>query len=304
MAITQSSGREPWIFRVDRPADLIGSHRELIASAIQPGESTLHLIYSPAWEGSTAPFGITAHRASHAIALTNSRWIISEDRHERWAQPHVRSIPFANVLTLEKGSALLQAWLSLRYEENGALQHLTILHKAIGNHHFDDAVRTYRRVAKSECAISAGRGESKIWQHIPPYLAQELIPVLVDGEHVHLSTRTTDEWKEERRRWKRVEHCVRPWSAFLMTDHGFLYAESEKSSDRDLWAFGANVWCIPPDELSVSSLEVDESAHVKLVLTRGTVRTDLTIAVPSVSDPVVNALHAQTGYAVTRDALG
>lgn len=302
MAITRSSGREPWIFRVDDPGDLIGSHPALIASTLQPGEAASHLIYSPAWEGSTAPFGLTAHPASHGIALTKSRWIISQDWHVSWQEPRVDSIPFTSVLLVEKGSAMLQAWLSIQYEDNGGLQRITILHKAIGSHHFDDAIRTYRRL--SQTGIPSVGAESDSWQHIPIYVAQELIPVLVDGEHVTSSTHTTEQWKNEWRRWRHFDCCVQPWSAFLVTDYGYVYAEAEKSRERGLWAFGANVWCIPADVIRGVSFVPGETTHLHLALTRGSVHADLSIAVPSLHDPIVDALHARTRPHVQRSGGG
>jgi len=284
VTVLQSSGREPWIFRVDRPEDLVGRHCELIANAAGD-EPILHLIYSPAWEGTKAPFGITGHSASYAVALTASRWIISEDRHESWSEPRVRAIPLADVLVIEKGSALLQAWLVIRFREGDALQRITILHKAIGSHHFDDAIRTYRRLAAA-AKIVTWPHESTEWQQVPRYLAQELVPLLVDGEHLLASTHTAEEWHDVRRRWRRVEHCARPWSGLLLTDRGIVYGEAETPRRPSELAFGVNVWCAPPAAIRVMQVVAHSSEHceapaLRITLTRGSVRHDFDAAMPS-----------------------
>lgn len=286
MAITKSSGREPWIFRVDKPEDLVGAHRELIASALQPDETIHHLIYSPAWEGTEAPFGIRGQSASHSIAVTPTRWIVSENRHVSWLEPRVHSIPFDDVLVVEKGSALLLAWLVIRFRDGESLRSLTILHKAIGAHHFDDAIRTYRRLAAGEPLTAPIRGGSEEWQQIPRYLAQELMPILIDGEHVLASTHTAEQWHEKRRRWRRTEFCAQPWSAFLVTDHGLLYAEAEKPERPDLLSFGSNVWCAPSGAFRMSRFVEKNGNHclsptLRLTFTRGSVRHDFDAAVPS-----------------------
>ena len=295
MAITKSSGREPWIFRVDHPHDLVAAHRHLIASSLQPDERILHLIYSPAWEGTEAPFGIHGHAASHAIALTPHRWIVSEDRHDPAITPSVSSIAFDDIVVLEKGSALLQAWFVLRYADNGALRTLTVLHKAIGSHHFDDAIRTYRSLVGASASPSLA--ESDEWQHIPRYLAQELMPVLIDGERVLASCRTSEAWHEERRRWRRSAHCARPWSSLLLTDRGIVYGVSETGERPHLLSFGGNIWCAPRDALQIALPVEKGNGHcrvpeLRITLARHSVRYAVEAAIPSMDHAVVKAVNA------------
>ena len=123
---------------------------------------------------------------------------------------------------------------------------------------------------------------------MPRYLAQELMPLLVDGEHVFASTHTAEEWHEVRHRWRRVKHCARPWSGLLMTDRGTVYGEAETSQRPTLLAFGANVWCAPPSAIRVIQVVAHSSEHcetpaLRITLTRGSVRHDFDAALPSES---------------------
>jgi hypothetical protein len=138
MVIAKSSGNEPWIFRASAPEELVGAHREQMASALTAGEPLRYLLYSPSWQGRGRHFGISATPASHALAVTDRRFIATRDAHGG-SPATVTSIPFADLLAIEKGSALLLAWFVARFVESGRLQTLTILHKSTGAHHFDAA---------------------------------------------------------------------------------------------------------------------------------------------------------------------
>lgn len=102
-----SSGREPWVYEAETPQDLLGVHAELIASSLLPAEGLRYLLYSPIWDGDWAPFGITAQPASHALAITDTRFLLSRNLHREDAEPEVISIPFERVLWAEYGNAIL-----------------------------------------------------------------------------------------------------------------------------------------------------------------------------------------------------
>jgi hypothetical protein len=78
----KSSGREPYVFRVEKPEDLRGLHicvhADLMERALRCDEELLYLLYSPIFEAKKAPFGLQASPASHAVAVTKRRFIISD----------------------------------------------------------------------------------------------------------------------------------------------------------------------------------------------------------------------------------
>jgi len=77
----ESNGRESWVFRAADPSELLGVHAEHIGRALDPGEELRYLLYSPMWEGHGGPFDITAPPASHAVAVSERRFLISRDPH-------------------------------------------------------------------------------------------------------------------------------------------------------------------------------------------------------------------------------
>src|SRR5437667_6696230 len=122
----QSTGREPGVFRAERPEELFGVHADLIAAALTPGERLRYLLYAPIWDGGEAPFGIWSHPASHAVAVTEHRFLLSEDRHTKGIIPSVRAIPFDQVLYVELGRALLLGWFAIRFIEEDVLCHTAL----------------------------------------------------------------------------------------------------------------------------------------------------------------------------------
>jgi hypothetical protein len=83
--------------------------------ALRRDEGLLYLLYSPIWPGKNGPFGLYAMPASHAVAVTKYRFIISEDRHMEGITPTVQSIPFDKVFYIELGNALLLGWFSIEF---------------------------------------------------------------------------------------------------------------------------------------------------------------------------------------------
>ena len=92
-----SSGMEPFVYRAENPADLLGLHAEIMGSNLTPGENLRHLLYAPIWEGRHAPFGIRGQPASPAVATTNTRFLISCDRHIEGVALCLEIIPFDQV---------------------------------------------------------------------------------------------------------------------------------------------------------------------------------------------------------------
>jgi len=142
----KSTGRESHIFRAESPEGLLGVHADLIASALNPVESIHYLIYAPIREAGNAPFGIHAEPASHALAVTDHRFLISKDRHIDTIAPTVQEIPFSRVICVEIGNALLLGWLAIHSIENGQLSSTSLFYTARGCHHFERAIREFRNM--------------------------------------------------------------------------------------------------------------------------------------------------------------
>ena len=255
MVISQSSGNEPWVFRVDRPGELIGAHRELIAAAIPQSEPTRYLLYSPRWEGRGRHFGIEASPASHALAVTARRFVISRDAHDD-SSPTVTSIPFDAVLSVEKGSALLLAWLVIRYVADARVQAFTILHKSTGAHHVDESIRTWRATLLTVSARSVQHDEH--WKSVPRFLFHEMEPLLLDDECVRASLHASERWNEPRRFFVRRATFVQPWTSLVIADRGVIFGMAEQPERPLMHAFGANVVVVPPEALANAAIQTAE----------------------------------------------
>jgi hypothetical protein len=161
----RSNGREPYVFRVDHPEELFGSHADLMREALGPEERLLYLLYAPIWEGEEAPFGVRAPSASHAVAVTEERFIVSEDRHQTGVCATVFAVPFHRVIEVELGSALLIGWFAVRFIRDGDVVSSSVLFPAsTGMLHFATAIRHYRRATQPEPASSSQRG--MVWHEV------------------------------------------------------------------------------------------------------------------------------------------
>ena len=146
----KSSGREPYVFRVESPDDLrglhIGVHADLMERALRRDEELLYLLYSPIFEAKKAPFGLHASPASHTVAVSKHRFIISENRHMKGIAPTIQSIPFGQVLYVQLGSALSLGWFGIQFVENEKPFCTTLFFTVTGMGHFETLIREYRRM--------------------------------------------------------------------------------------------------------------------------------------------------------------
>ena len=142
----RSSGREPYVFRADKPGDLFGVHADLMEKTLSRDEGLLYLLYSPIWPEKKGPFGLYATPASHAVAVTKYRFIISEDRYKEGIAPTVQSIPFDQVLYVQLGSALSLGWFAIQFVEDKKTFCTTLFFTSTGIAHFETLIRQYRRM--------------------------------------------------------------------------------------------------------------------------------------------------------------
>ncbi|MBN1829560.1 MAG: hypothetical protein JW884_10510 [Deltaproteobacteria bacterium] len=242
----RSSGREPYIFRASGPEGLVGVHAGLIASALQPKESIHYLLYAPVRKAEKAPFDIQADPGSHAVAVTGRRFLISRDLHEESAAPSIQSIPFNRVLYIEIGSALLLGWLVITFENERALSRSSLFYTSTGSHHFEAAVREYRRLTEKAHAISQGEniGWYAAWRLTPRSQLDLLKSLTTDDERPLDILRFREKWKEGEKRNKKI--CLTTDGILLAMDRGgCLYITEERPISPGILAYGINACCFP-----------------------------------------------------------
>ena len=294
-AMIRSNGRESFIYRADGAEELRGAHAALVASALPADESLLYLLYSPIWEGDEARFGVRGEPASHAVAVTDRRFVVSRDLHTAGAEPTVCDIPFDRVLCINLGIALLMGWFSVRFARGGKPHCLSLLFKSSGFDHFAAAARTYR----SRCGGDPRWG--RVDSHPPPAGASSsradpvrgvLCQVMLEGERPACEVRHQARWIREKRRWKEVSRGLVGEGVLVLTRRGLLYASSEPDTAEDLWSYGRNV-LVMPSEAVVSARIVTKSehrlsiGHLRLTLARGSASVE--IDVPFDDSPTAGA---------------
>lgn len=248
-----STGNEPWIFRAAEPNELVGRHRRLMRDALQRGEQIGYMLYSPMWHGGGHHFGIRGTPASHALAITAGRFVITRDPHRGDDDATTMSILIRDVLMIEKGSALLLSWFVIRYVEDGRLVDVTILHKGVGTHHFDNVIAWYRTHA-DPVRWEGGSPSPDGWKSVPRFLFYEMEPVLVAGEVPFLGLHSSEQWGETRRLWARRRVFRKPWAAFFLSPYGVVAGVVEAPQSREM-TFGANVLLAAPG--AVARMSVD-----------------------------------------------
>ena len=140
-----SSGREDWVFSVKHPCELIGVHAKLIDAQLKESEKVEYCIYSPRVSSTSTPFGLKAAESSSGICVTDKRFIISNSKHVKGIEPTLSSISFEDILYFNIGSAMLLSWFSLGFIKQGELGRATIIFSSNGKHHFQKALRVFKK---------------------------------------------------------------------------------------------------------------------------------------------------------------
>ncbi len=251
------SGREPFVYQAKTPGELFGVHAGLMEKTLSPEENLLYLLYSPMYEAQGGHFGIRAFPASHALAVTNRRLVVTSNRHLKAVAPEVHSIPHGSVLTLEIGSALLMGWLSIRFVSETGPGCVTLIFNAAGGwEHFHAAVRTYRRA--SGCDRVAQGGETVPWWQVqartPPALARSLRLLVPETEPCLGWIGSSEMWGIRKRGWKKISYCLRTNGILVAGSHGLVYIHEEPPLRRELTNFAFNALCIPLEALRSADL--------------------------------------------------
>ena len=271
---------------VDDPRDLPGVHAHLVSSALLPAERLRHLLYSPIWDGESAHFDVRGEPASHGVAVTDSRLLISRDFHRRGRPPALFSVPFEHILYVELGTALLLGWFAIRFAAGGRLASVCLLFEAtVGAEHFSSAVRAFRAAVGSRCRPHGGRAcipWSEVWNRVTPYQARNLAPLLFDGERPIAAIGSRLSWGLRRRFLGRAPVRVADDGTLVVTDLGVLYVMTEPDIRPDLWSFGVNVWTVPHDAIRCAAIVGAASRwrplrRVRLTLARNQVTTAIEV---------------------------
>jgi hypothetical protein len=141
----ESSGKEDWVFSVKHPCELIGVHAKLIDAQLKDSEKVGYCIYSPRVSSTSTPFGFKAAESSSGVCVTDKRFIISNTKHIKGIDPTLSSINFEDILSFNIGSAMLLSWFSLGFISQGESKQLTIIFSSNGKHHFQKALRVFKK---------------------------------------------------------------------------------------------------------------------------------------------------------------
>jgi len=141
----ESTGKEDWVFSVKHPCELIGVHAKVIDSQLKDPEKVEYCIYSPRVSSTSTPFGLKAAESSSGVCVTDKRFIISNNRHVKGIEPALLTINFEDILYFNIGSAMLLSWFSLGFVNHGELSRATIIFSSNGKHHFQKALRVFKK---------------------------------------------------------------------------------------------------------------------------------------------------------------
>jgi len=263
----QSNGKESWVFRAAHPSQLLGVHAGQVGQVLRPGEVLHYVLYSPMWEGSGGPFGIRAEPASHAVVVTDSRFMISRDQHSDAVPPTLLSIPFEAVLCVESGSALMLGWLVIRYAEEGSPRAATLLYRALGRAHFAAALRSYRSVSQVDGLVVQSRPArwQGVWDQIGERYREEIEPLLTDFESPISTVAWPALYGRRRKRSRESLVCTAPAGALVVSTHGLFSIGDDPQALPRSPNFGVNALFVPPDALQAVTL-ADKTASGSFVL--------------------------------------
>jgi len=281
----RSSGKEPYVFRADKPGDLLGVHADLMEKTLRRDEGLLYLLYTPICQERGGPFGLQATPASHAVAVTKYRFIISEDQHIDGIAPSVQSIPFDQVFYVELGNALLFGWFSVEFAVDDKPSCTTLFFPATtGMKHFGIAVQKYRSMtgpAYDQLPVDAIDWPD-IWQHTPKTEVDHLKPLILRDELPFNTLRSSERWILRKRRGKSIPVYLSANGILVSTNFGFIHATDESCIRPEIFSFGVKASCIPCDALKSAQLLEKRMCgrllpFLRLELARGSITVDFDI---------------------------
>jgi len=281
----RSTCKDPYVFCADKPGDLLGVHADLMEKTLRCDEGLLYLLYAPICQERDGPFGLQATPASHAVAVTKYRFIISEDRHMEGIAPTVQSIPFDQLLYVELGNALLLGWFSLELALDDKPSCTTIFFQATtGMKHFGIAVSEYRRMTKPTHNLLPSKiiDWADIWRHTPKTEVDHLKPLIITEELPFNMLRSSEQWILRERRRKKIPAYLSTNGILVSTNLGFISATEETPVRPGVVSLGVNVSSITFDALRSVRLREKRMygrllPFLRLELARGSVAVDFDV---------------------------
>ena len=251
----RSRGRESYVFQANRPEGLLGVHADLMEETLRPDEGSLYLLYAPIWPGKEGPFGLHATPASHAVAVTKDRFVISENRHKEGIVPTVQSIPFDQVFYVQVGSALSLGWFSVESVVDDKPSCATLFFTATGIAHFETLVREYRRNTVANCNQFPKKIDwVDVWHRTPMTQVDRLKSLIIKEEFPFNTLRSSEAWALKRRRWRNIPIYLSTNGILISTSFGFIHATDEPCIRPKIFSFGVNVSCVAFDALKSAQL--------------------------------------------------
>ncbi len=259
-----TSGREPWVFRALSPEQLCGHHPELISEALVGDEPVHYMLYAPLVEAKGERFGARGPCGSHAVAVTSRRFLVARDPHQPGVSRSLRAIPFDRVQWIELGQALALGWLVISFLSDGVLESETVFFPASGIHHFQAAVRSFRRRGPGASSSAVHPDWQGVSQGAPPYLRHGLEPLALEGERPLVIFQCGERWGTEGNGRRRRPRCVCPAGLGVLTDRGLLWLESERPSRPGELVFGVNATVLDRQDIAEVSLATRTECGVPL----------------------------------------
>jgi hypothetical protein len=278
--VPSSNGRESWVFRAADPSELLGRHVAAMAAALEPGEELLYLLYAPIYDGSRTAFGLRCEPASHAFAVTSSRFVLSTDQHRDDEAVRVVSVPFDRILAVEWGDSLLQGWVALHFADGDVVDAMGWMYPAtVGRKRVERMLRAYR------AAIApAEEGPGELPHHaelvgIEPLLSEEIEPLLLEEESILVRAATRELWSSPGLRKRRV--CLSTAGMLTVSEAGIVYGEHAPSLQPNPLNFGLRGRTFPWQAFAGWTDQGDTSGLrlVGLRLARGAATSQVAFAV-------------------------
>ena len=261
------TGNECWVYRANAVDQLAGHHAALIAGALDRSDPATCLVYAPRRGAEAGPFGLNAPSGSHALAVTNTRFILTHDSHQAGTAPRVRSVPFDGVLAVVMGEALTLGWFAVWFVERGRPAAETIAFSSTGIDYFRAAMRVWRGTTLKGGRIDARELPSQAsGAEVPTFLWDQLAPLVLADEPLVDIILGCETWVPSRRRRRR---CASPWTCCLVTGGGILVGQSEAPLEPGDLVFGVIVTCLDRRtirRISLAQLPDDQGSGTTLAV--------------------------------------
>ena len=283
-----SSGDEPRVYQAFTTDDLMGYHGGLMARQLKNADEPRFMLYAPIWDGDSAPFGFTGRPASHGLAVTADRFVITRNFHTEGVPHSAQIIPFGQVLCVHVGTVHLMGWFAVRHADGGRVVTTTIFHKATGTDLFIEAIRAYRTATRPAAlrglaAPASGLTWEHLWGKTPRWsLIRQFTPLLLDGEQPLGLIRSGQARASGRRGWRKSSHSLAGESVLVETTERLLQAVREPEVQPGVRSYGLNFTSICRQAVRSASLldAAVKGVPLSLRLTLATGTGEMTLDVP------------------------